>query len=118
MKKKLLIFENALAPYRIDLFNGLNKVFDTTVYFFRRNMRYDKFDTKILESQLNFKPRYLTFGIEDPFRDRMYRFGCIAKVLQHRPQIVIGLEFTTMTFFTALFCRLFMPSTRVYTMCD
>ncbi|HLP04291.1 MAG TPA: glycosyltransferase, partial [Paludibacter sp.] len=46
------------------------------------------------------------------------RFGCIAKVLQHRPQIVIGLEFTTMTFFTALFCRLFMPSTRVYTMCD
>ena len=33
MKKKLVVFHPAIAPYRVDFFNSLNKEFDSIFYF-------------------------------------------------------------------------------------
>ncbi|MDD4972362.1 MAG: glycosyltransferase [Paludibacter sp.] len=118
MKKKLLVFHPSLAPYRIDLFNGLNEAFESNFYIFRRNLLSQKFDTSKLEAQLNFKPKYLTFGLELRHKHRMIRFGYLHKILKHKPDIIICSEYNILTFYITLFTKLFFPGTEVYTLCD
>jgi len=118
MKKKLLIFHPALAPYRIDLFNGLNVEFDADIYFFRTNLLSQKFDTNALNEQLNFKPKFLTAGFELFYKGRMIRFGYLRKVIQHKPDIILCSEYNLGTFFTALFSKLYNSKSEVYTVCD
>jgi glycosyltransferase involved in cell wall biosynthesis len=118
MKKKLLVFHPSLAPYRIDLFNGLNEAFDANFYIFRRNLLSQKFDTSKLEAQLNFKPKYLTFGFELHHKHRMIRFGYLHKIILHRPDIIICSEYNMLTFLILMFTKIFFPKTNVYTLCD
>lgn len=118
MKKKLLIFHPALAPYRIDLFNGLNKEFEANIYFFRTNLLSQKFDTNALNEQLNFKPKFLTAGFELFYKDRMIRFGYLNKVKLHRPDIILCSEYNLGTFLTALFVKWNFPQSEIYTVCD
>ncbi len=118
MKPKLLVFHKALAPYRIDLFNGLNKAFDTNIYFFRKNLQSQQFDMSRLLAQLNFTPKFLTTGFELHHKGRMIRFGYLQKIVRHRPDIILCLEFSIMTFGIALFSKVFFPKTKVYTICD
>ena len=114
--KKLLIFHKALAPYRIDLFNGLNEVFEANIYFFRKNLRIQKFDMNQLESQLNFKPKFLTVGFG--YKGRIIRFGYLGKVIQYKPDIILGMEYSIMTFITAVFTKTVFPKIKVFTTCD
>lgn len=118
MKKRLLVFHPAVAPYRIDLFNELNDEFDSNFYFFRKGLLSQKFDEKSLESQLNFKPRFLTSGFDFSSRKRMIRFGYLQKIIRHKPNIIICCEFGLITFITTLFTRIFFQKTKVYTICD
>jgi glycosyltransferase involved in cell wall biosynthesis len=118
MKPKLLVFHKALAPYRIDLFNGLNEAFDADIYFFRKNLQSQQFDLNRLLEQLNFAPKFLTRGFELHHKGRMIRFGYLQKIIRHRPDIILCLEFSIMTFEIALFSRIFFPKTKVYTICD
>lgn len=118
MNPKLLVFHKALAPYRIDLFNGLNEAFDADFYFFRKNLQSQQFDLKRLLEQLNFTPKFLTRGFELHHKGRMIRFGYLQKIIRHRPDIILCLEFSIMTFEIALFSKIFFPKTKVYTICD
>lgn len=118
MKQKLLVFHKALAPYRIDLFNGLNEAFDTNIYFFRKNLQSQQFDMSRLRKHLNFTPKFLTKGFELHHKGRMIRFGYLQKITRYRPDIILCLEFSIMTFEIALFAKLFFPKTKVYTICD
>ncbi len=118
MKPKLLVFHKALAPYRIDLFNGLNEAFDTDIYFFRKNLQSQQFDLNRLLEQLNFTPKFLTKGFELHHKGRMIRFGYLQKIIRHRPNIILCLEFSIMTFEIALFSKIFFPKTKVFTICD
>ena len=118
MKKKLLVFHRALAPYRIDLFNELNEAFETDIYFFRKNLRSQNFNMKRIEEQLNFQLKFLTFGYDFRHSGRMIRFGYLKKILHHKPDILICLEFNLITFFSALFTKIILPKTKVYTLCD
>ena len=118
MKPKLLVFHKALAPYRIDLFNGLNEAFDADIYFFRKNLQSQQFDLNRLLEQLNFAPKFLTRGFELHHKGRMIRFGYLQKIIRHRPDIILCLEFSIMTFEIALFSKIFFPKTKVYTICD
>ena len=118
MKPKLLVFHKALAPYRIDLFNGLNEAFEANIYFFRKNLQSQQFDMSRLLKQLNFTPEFLTKGFELHHKGRMIRFGYLHKIIRHHPDIILCLEFSIMTFEIALFAKLFFPKTKVYTICD
>lgn len=118
MKKKLLVYHNTLAPYRIDLFNALNEAFDFNIYFFRKNLREDKFDMSKLLSQLNFEPKFITSGLEHPTKDRMLRFGYLKKIYLHNPDVIMCLEYNLMTFITAAYTKLFFPKIKVYTTSD
>src|ERR1035437_1777815 len=117
-KRKLLVFHPALAPYRIDLFNGLNEAFEADIYFFRKKLRSQKFDTNKLENQLNFKPKFLTAGFNLPHKSRMIRFGYLKKILEHKPDIILCTEYNLGTFLTGVFAKVFFPKSEVYTLCD
>ena len=118
MKKKLLIFHRALAPYNIDLFNDLNEAFNADIYFFRKNLRSQKFDMNKLVSQLNFIPKYLTLGFEIRHKGRLIRFGYINKILKFKPDVILVWEYNLISFITALFTKIVYPKTKVYSLCD
>lgn len=118
MKQKILIFHPALAPYRIDLFNELNKEFEANIYFFRKNLLSQQFDTDSIINQLDFTPEFLTKGINFSFKSRMLRFGYINKIRLHKPDIIVCSEFNIMTFLSAAFAKTFYPKTKIYSLCD
>lgn len=118
MKKKILLFQKALAPYVIDLYNGLNDEFEAKTYFFRKRLLSQKFDMSKLESQLNFTPEFITSGIDFQHKGRMIRFGFLRKIILHKPDIILCWEYNIITFITALFTKIFFPKTKVYTFCD
>jgi len=118
IKKKLLVFHPALAPYRIDLFNELSEAFDANIYFFRKRIISQNFDTNKIESQLKFKPEFLTTGFNFKHKSRMIRFGYLQKIILHKPDIILCSEFNLMTFYSAAFAKIFFPKTEVYSFCD
>jgi len=92
MKKKLLIFHPALAPYRVDQFNSLSKLFDLEVVFVYENIDNNKFDQSKLLSLLEFKYSFLLKGIY--FKGRVFRFGIFRKIKRFNPDIIIGYEYS------------------------
>lgn len=118
MKKKLLVFHPSLAPYRIDLFNALNKAFETNFYIFRKHQLSQRFDAEKLEAQFNFKPKFLTAGLELGYKHRMIRFGYLSKIVLHKPDLILCSEYNILTFSIALFTKVFFPKVKVYTLCD
>jgi glycosyltransferase involved in cell wall biosynthesis len=118
MKKKLLVFHPSLAPYRIDLFNALNEAFETNFYIFRKHQLSQRFDAEKLEAQFNFKPNFLTAGLELGYKHRMIRFGYLSKIVLHKPDLILCSEYNILTFSIALFTKVFFPKVKVYTLCD
>lgn len=116
MKKKVLIFHPALAPYRIDLFNVLAIKFNTSFYFNLTNVSDQKFDQELLRSKCLFKINYLTKGFE--FLDRSFRFGMLKIIKKENPTIVICSEFGPITILTYVYKKLFNKQYKIYTLCD
>ncbi len=102
--KKLLIFHPALAPYRVDQFNALSKLFDLEVVFIFDNVWNHKFDQSKLTSQLEFKFSYLLKGIR--YKGRVFRFGMLKKIKRVKPDYIVGFEFSFTTQYLILLKRL------------
>jgi len=99
-----LIFHSALAPYRVDQFNSLSKLFDLEVVFIFKNVKYNKFDQPKLLSLLEFKYSFLLRG--PLFKGRVFRFGIYKKIKSRNPDIIIGYEFSIITQYLILLNRL------------
>lgn len=104
MKKKLLIFHPALAPYRVDQFNSLSKLFELEVVFLFENVENNKFDQSKLLSLLEFKYSFLLKG---PFyKRRVFRFGIYKKIKDLNPDIIISYEYSLITQYLILLNRI------------
>ena len=104
MKKKILIFHPALAPYRVDQFNTLSQLFDLEVVFIYKNVPDNKFDQKRLLSLLHFKYFFLLFG---PFyKGRVFRFGMYRTIKRVNPDVIFGYEYSFTTQYLILLKRL------------
>ena len=101
---KLLIFHPALAPYRVDQFNALSKLFDLEVVFVFDNVWNHKFDQSLLTSQLEFKFSYLLSGIR--FKGRVLRFGMLKMINEFNPDFILGYEFSFTTQYLILLKKL------------
>jgi len=116
LKKKLLVIQPALPPYRVDFFNALNKNFKAEFYFFRYNLHDQKFNQEELKKSINFKPKYLTKGIE--LFERSLRFGIKRIIKKNKPDIVLSTEYNIVTIFM-VFTRLFQKNKfKIFTLCD
>lgn len=116
MKKKLLIFHPALAPYRVDYFNSLGEVFDCTIVFLTRNNENQNFDQSRLLANATYKYEYLDKHYK--FAKRNVNMGYWTKIKKHNPDIVITCEYG-LSLWAAYSYKLFTRSKyKLYTMCD
>ena len=104
IKKKMLIFHPALAPYRIDQFNSLNELFDLHIVFLFDNLLTFKYDQNHLLSQCTFKVSFLLRGPR--IKGRVFRFGIYKKIRSIRPDIILGYEYSFTTQYLILLKRL------------
>jgi len=96
-RRKLLIFHPALAPYRVDQFNLLSRLFDLHVVFLFEDVPYDSFDQNKLIYRLTCSYSYLLRG--PSFKGRIFRFGILKTIRKICPDIIIGYEFSPITLY-------------------
>jgi len=104
MKKKLLIFHPALAPYRVDQFNSLSQLYDLHIVFIFSNVSDNPFDQGKLLSLLQFKYSFLLKG---PFyKKRGLRFGIYRTIKRFNPDFIISYEYSFITQYLILLKQL------------
>jgi glycosyltransferase involved in cell wall biosynthesis len=103
-KKKLLIFHPALAPYRVDQFNAIARMFDLHIVFIFDNVWNHKFDQAKLQKQLIFNYSFLLIGPR--YKGRVWRFGMLGKIREFKPDVVIGYEYSFTTMYLILLKKL------------
>lgn len=59
MKRKLMVFHQYLAPYRIDFFNALARRGDMEAFFEYEDSPDHHYNRREMESRCVFRPRYL-----------------------------------------------------------
>lgn len=116
MKKKLLIFHSALAPYRINFFNKLSEEFSATIVFLSDNLRNQNFNRANLLAQITFTPHYLKHKIV--INDRDINFGYSSYIFKVQPDIIIGGEYGLPTVIPFLIKKIFRKKYKIYTICD
>lgn len=115
-KKKMLIFHQALASYRIDQFNSLNELFDLEVVFLYDNLADFKLNQNSLMKQCNFRISFLLHGPK--YKVRLFRFGVLNKIRQLKPNIVLGYEYSLTTQYLLLLRRLGIIRQKIGTTVD
>lgn len=116
MRKRLLIFHPALAPYRIDQFNYLSELFDLEVVFLYDNLWNHKFVKEKLQQQLKCKYSFLLKGLS--FRGRVFRFGILRKIKELKPDLIFGYEFSIITQYLIILKRLKIISPEIGSFID
>jgi glycosyltransferase involved in cell wall biosynthesis len=116
MKKKLLIFHPALAPYRIDQFNNLSKRYELKVVFIFDNLWNHKFDQSKLLELLEFEYSFLLNG--PSYKGRVFRFGMLKIIREFSPHVVVGYEFSFTTLYLILLKKLGIISQMIATTID
>jgi len=104
-KKRILIFQPALAPYMIDQYNFLGDLFDMKLVFFYDNVPNDKFDQKKLSMQLRYGYSLLLRGGRFG-KYRIFRWGVWKTIKKHNPDIILSYEFSLTTQLLILLKRL------------
>lgn len=112
-RKKLLVFHPALAPYRIDFFNYLDKSFDAIFYFSTGNVRNQKFDQAKIIEQCTFKSNILSNGFE--LGGRLIRTGIISLIKKISPEIILCSEYSQITLVVLFYKKFFRKNFKVYT---
>ncbi|POY38112.1 glycosyl transferase [Flavobacterium alvei] len=115
-KKNILVFHPALAPYRVDFFNAIDKYFNAFFYFSLPNPIEQDFDQKALRNRCSFQCNYLDKGFE--FFGRSFRFNSIGKIKSTNPDVILCSEYSPITCLTVLYVSFFRKKTKVYTLCD
>lgn len=116
MKKKILIFHPALAPYRIDFFNKIVANYDASFYFNLLNVSDQKFDQEELKKKCKFKPKYNLKGFE--LFGRSFRFGIISIIKKENPAIILCSEYGQITIAVFLYKYFYRNKIKLYTISD
>lgn len=119
MKKKLLVFHPAIAPYRIDLFNSLNEYFDSSICLFSHNLGpFNQFKENSISSQLHFKPIYrddIVIGKNSLFKRVLFTLKMLAK---SDFDLVMGWECGITTVIIVLYKLLFRKKFKIINIID
>ena len=115
MKKRLVIFHPAIAPYRVDFFNALAERFDAVFYFEFLDALEQSFDQGKLKSRLTFRPNYLRkgFGGIKNLRLDVWRI-----LRREKPDLVLISEYNLLGLLVGLYKLVCQRRLRVVTVCD
>lgn len=116
MKRKLIVFHPALAPYRIDFFNALADRFTLHLVLLGRNLQEQAFDQKKLLPRLRCRVSYFLSGFV--ILGRYIRTGAILLVRREHPEVVLTYEYSLITLSLVLYRRIARASFKLYTMTD
>ncbi|MBE9599526.1 glycosyltransferase [Pedobacter sp. MC2016-24] len=116
VRKKILIFHQSLAPYRVDFWNSLNDAFDLEVFFIYENHLDQKFDQGRLKKLLNFTPKYLNIGVD--VGSRALRWGFVSIIRRVKPEIVFSYEYSQTTTSLYLIKKIYGMDFQLFSICD
>ncbi len=115
MKKKLVVFHPAIAPYRVDFFNSLDEEFDATFYFEFGDVLEQSFTQDRLRERLRFTPRFLAPGL---FGIKNLRTQVLSILWKEKPDIVFCSEYNLLGILLLIYKFLFDWKLRILTICD
>ena len=115
MKKKLVVFHPAIAPYRIDFFNSLNKEFDAIFYFEFGDVLEQSFAQDELRGRLEFVPRFLASGL---FGIKNLRTQVFSILRKEQPNVVFCSEYNILGLLLLVYKFLFNWKLSIFTICD
>jgi len=96
-KKRLILFQPFIGPYRIDFTNDLNQAFEAKVCLKLPHCEGQAFEEKDILGQLNYVPHYLPTG------SMRQLFKELRKVIiSFKPDIVVTFEFDIITAFVLI----------------
>ena len=113
-KKRLLVFHPTIAPYRVDLFNDLNRSFDATICFCAKFLNFK--DTSKIDRLLKYTPVYLKQKKGDIYHAKNSEY--IRMIKETNPDIVITGEFSLNTVIALLYRWLHRKHYKVVSICD
>lgn len=114
VKKKLLVFQPTIAPYRVDLFNDLSREFDATICFCTK---YHEFkDTAKIDRLLEYIPVYLKHKRGNVYQAKVIEYLRMLKATN--PDIVITGEFGANTIISLFYKWLHRKHYKVISICD
>ena len=116
-KKRILVFHNTIAPYRLDFFNDLSARFDTKIYLYYRNLKSQKFDYDKLSDRFLFEPHYMKKKKIKLFGREAYS-GHISAIREWEPDIVLGNEYKATLWKTLIFRFFRKKKYKIFTICD
>ena len=115
MKKKLIVFHPAIAPYRVDFFNSIDEIFDAKFYFEFDNALEQTFDQKRLQEYLSFIPKYLSPGF---LGIKNLRFDVLSILWKNNADVVFISEYNLLGLLVCLFKILVNWRLKIVTVCD
>jgi glycosyltransferase involved in cell wall biosynthesis len=92
---RLLMFQPALPPYRVDLYNALAARCDFRVVFLHDNLLTQRFDQQLLRGRLLADHGYLLDGVT--FKGRTMRRGVCQEIRRFGPDVVVTAEYSPTT---------------------
>lgn len=116
MKKKILIFHNTIAPYRIKFFNQLSEKFDAKICLYYENLKDQKFNYDDIRRQFDFYPDYLDGHIKVLSRE-IYT-GHVKRIKKYRPDIVMVPEYGEALWCAVLLKIIMGYQYKIVTICD
>ena len=111
---RLLIFHPALAPYRLDFFNALGKIFDCKVVFLQRQNDDLLIQQQELLKNATFRYEYLDQHFKLFGRD--INVGYWQTIRAFQPDVVLCCEYTLSLWAALAYRTLHRSKFRLYTM--
>lgn len=114
VKKKLLVFQPTIAPYRVDLFNDLSYNFDATICFCTKFLDFK--DPSKIDKLLEYTPVYLEHKKDDIYHATNSEYKRMLEEVN--PDVVITGEFGPNTIIALLYRWLNRKHYKVVSICD
>ena len=115
MKKKVVVFHPALAPYRIDFFNSLHDTFDVSFYFEHQMPAEQSFDMDNLNRRIRFFYSLLPPGVLGIKNLRLSIFKILRR---ENPDIVFVSEYTILGLLVVFYKLFFNWNLKIVIICD
>ena len=113
---RLLVFHPALAPYRVDFFNGLARLFELKVVFQARNLTSQKFDQEKMAELVRFDFDFMKHTRVSS--RRKLSLGYARYIREFHPDVVVGSEYGTNVMIPWLIRLFRRDKYKLWTSCD